>query len=310
MVSFRGWLEEINGLGASLNAFPTRPDEGRRIAPSLEWCVQDLTNILDIVADFAVGFGLNIVAAIAILVIGNWAAKLVRRFVRRMARKANIDPTLVSFLNNLVYYGIAGFALIAALNRLGVQTASIIAVLGAAGLAVGLALQGSLSNFAAGVLLIVLRRFHVGDLIEGAGVFGYVEEIHILTTSLVTVDNKTILIPNSKLTSDNIVNYSIKGKIRVDMTVGVAYESDIDEVRRVILEVLALDDRVLKDPPPTVVLVELADSSLNFSVRPWVKPEHYIPMKLSTYEAMKKRLDQAGITIPFPQRDVHLFQHN
>ena len=140
--------------------------------------------------------------------------------------------------------------------------------------------------------------------------FGYVEEVHLVTTSIVTVDNKTVIIPNANLTSDNIINYSLKGRVRVDLVVGVAYESDIDQVRRVILEVLRGDERVMADPAPTVVLLELADSSLNFGVRPWVKPEHYIPLKLSTYEAIKKRFDQEGIVIPFPQRDVHLFQQN
>jgi small conductance mechanosensitive channel len=272
--------------------------------------VQSLTEILNVVADLITRFGLNILAAIAILVIGNWIAELTRRFVRRVASKANIDATLTSFLNTLVYYGVLALAIIAALNRLGVQTASIIAILGAAGLAVGLALQGSLSNFAAGVLLIIFRRFRVGDLIEGAGVFGHVEEIQLITTSIVTPDNKTVIVPNANLTNDNITNYTLKGKIRVDTLVGVAYESDIDQVRQVILEALNADDRILHQPTPEVVLVELADSSLNFSVRPWVRPEHYIPVQPSIYEAVKKRLDQAGIVIPFPQRDIHLFQNN
>ncbi|WP_008314341.1 mechanosensitive ion channel family protein [Leptolyngbya sp. PCC 6406] len=272
--------------------------------------IQDLGNIAIVAQDLITRFSLGVLAAIAIIAIGNWLAKLGRQFVRRLASKANLDPTLTNFINALIYYGVLGFAVIAALNRLGVQTASLIALLGAAGLAVGLALQGSLANFAAGVLLLIFRRFQVGDLIEGADVFGHVEEISLFTTAVVTVDNKTVVIPNAKLTSENITNYSSKGKIRADMVVGVAYETDIDHVRRVTLETMAADDRILRSPAPSVVLTELADSSLNFSVRPWVKPEDYIPVKNSLYEVLKKRFDQEGITIPFPQRDVHLFQAN
>lgn len=272
--------------------------------------MEDISTILTVVEDLVARFGLNLIAAIAILAVGTWLARLIRRFVRRVATKSNLDPTLISFLGTLVYYGVFGFSLIASLNRLGVQTASIVAVLGAAGLAIGLALQGSLANFAAGVLLIIFRRFKVGDLVEGAGVFGRVEEIHLFTTAIVTLDNKTVIIPNASLTSGNITNYSTRGLLRVDMVVGVAYEADIDQVKRVLLEVLRQDDRVLSDPAPVVAVLELADSSVNFAVRPWVRPEHYIPIQLSFYEQAKKRLDAEGISIPFPQRDVHLFQHS
>lgn len=175
----------------------------------------------------------------------------------------------------MTYIALLAFVILAALGQLGIQTTSFIAVIGAAGLAIGLALQGSLSNFAAGVLMIIFRPFKVGDLIEGAGVFGTVEEIHIFTTQLKTTDNKTVIIPNAKLTSDNIMNYTVKPTRRVDLVFGVSYTDDIDKVKGVISDVLNQDSRILKDPPPTIGLLEMADSSVNFAVRPWVKPDDY-----------------------------------
>ena len=272
--------------------------------------MQDINIFIGVLQDLIARFGINLMAAIAIFLIGSWVAQLTRRFVRKIVGKSRLDPTLISFLGTLVYYSIFAFALIAALNRLGVETASIIAVLGAAGLAVGLALQGSLSNFAAGVLLIVFRRFEVGDLIEAAGVFGHVEEIHPLTTAVITLDNKVVIIPNAHLTSGNLTNYSTRGKLRVDLVVSVAYDADSDQVKRVITEALRQDPHILKDPAPTVAVLDLAESSVKFAVRPWVRPEHYIPIRFSVYERVKKCLDAEGIKIPFPQRDVHIFQQN
>jgi small conductance mechanosensitive channel len=192
---------------------------------------------------------------------------------------------------------------------LGIQTTSFIAVLGAAGLAVGLALQGSLSNFAAGVLMIIFRPFKVGDFIEAAGVAGTVEEIQIFTTQLATPDNKTIIIPNGKLTADNIVNYSTKGTRRADMVFGIGYEDDIDKARDIITEILSNDERVLKDPPLQVAVSELADSSVNFVTRAWVNAGDYWGVVFAATETVKKRFDAEGISIPFPQRDVHVYEH-
>jgi small conductance mechanosensitive channel len=223
--------------------------------------------------------------------------------------KRQVDPTVISFVANLTYIALLVFVVLAALGQLGIQTTSFIAVIGAAGLAIGLALQGSLANFAAGFLMIIFRPFKVGDYIEGAGTAGTVEAIQIFTTQLRTPDNKTVIIPNGSLTSDNITNWSVKGTRRVDLVMGIGYEDDIDKAKSIMGDILAKDERVLKDPPPQIAVVELADSSVNFVVRPWVKAEHYWAVHFDTTEAIKKSFDAQGISIPFPQRDVHMYQH-
>jgi len=260
------------------------------------------------VQEFSMVFGLKILAALLILVVGRWVARLVRNVIEKMMAKNNVDATLVPFVGNLIYFALITFVILAALAHLGIQTTSFIAVIGAAGLAVGLALQGSLANFAAGVLMLIFRPFKVGDFIEGAGVSGIVEEINIFTTHLRTVDNKTIIIPNAKITSDNITNYTKKEKRRVDLVVGVSYGDDIGKVKRVISDVLDGDGRVLKDPAPTVAVLELGESSVNFAVRPWVNTADYWNVYFDTTENLKKRFDAEGIQIPFPQRDVHIHQ--
>jgi small conductance mechanosensitive channel len=191
---------------------------------------------------------------------------------------------------------------------LGIQTASFIAVIGAAGLAIGLALQGSLSNFAAGILMIIFRPFKVGDYIEGAGVAGTVESIQIFTTQLKTPDNKTIIIPNAKISGDNIVNYSTKGTRRVDLVFGIGYEDNIDKARQIIMDVITNDARVMKDPETVVVVSELADSSVNLTTRAWAKSADVWNILFETTEKVKKEFDAQGITIPFPQRDVHIHE--
>jgi len=251
-------------------------------------------------------YGLKVIAAIIILIIGRFAAKGTRGVIRRVMKKGNVDATLISFVSSLSYVFIMAFVIIAALGQLGVQTASFVAVLGAAGLAVGLALQGSLANFAAGVLMIIFKPFKVGDFIEGGGVSGIVEEIGIFTTGLKSLDNKKIIVPNAKMTSDNIVNYTAKEIRRVDIVAGVSYGDDLDKVRKVLEKILAGDPRVLKDPAPTIGVLELADSSVNFAVRPWVKTADYWDVFFATQENIKKQFDATGISIPFPQQDVHL----
>jgi small conductance mechanosensitive channel len=196
----------------------------------------------------------------------------------------------------------------AAIAQLGIQTTSFIAVLGAAGFAIGLALQGSLGNFAAGVMMIIFRPFKAGDFVEAAGISGVVEEIKIFTTTLRTGDNKTIIVPNSNITSSIIVNYSAKPTRRVDLTVGVSYSDNLDKVREVISGIIAADDRVLVDPGPTIAVSELADSSVNFAVRVWVNGSDYWPVFFDLNETIKKRFDEEGISIPFPQQDVHVHQ--
>lgn len=254
-------------------------------------------------------YGLKVLAALAIFIVGRWVAKGVRKVVDRLMTKSNVDSTLVSFTANLAYIGLLVFIVIAALGQLGIQTTSFIAILGAAGLAIGLALQGSLSNFAAGFLLIIFRPFKVGDLIEGAGVFGVVEAIQIFTTQLKTADNKTVIVPNAKLTDDNIVNWTVKGTRRVDMVFGIGYEDDIDKARSLMADIVAADDRILKNPEPQISVSELADSSVNFVVRPWVKVNDYWGVYFDLTEKIKKAFDTNGVSIPFPQRDVHVYQH-
>ncbi len=254
-------------------------------------------------------YGLKVIAAIVILVIGRWVAKGIKKLFLTQLEKRKVDLTIVSFVGNFSYIMMMTFVVLAALRQVGIQTTSFIAVLGAAGLAIGLALQGSLSNFAAGFLIILFRPIRVGDFIEGAGVSGTVEEIQIFTTQLKSPDNKTIIIPNAKLTGDNIVNWSVKGTRRIDMVFGIGYDDDIDKAKSVLTTVINEDDRVLKDPSPTIALSELGDSSVNFVVRPWVKFGDYWNVYFDTMEKVKKRFDAEGISIPYPQRDVHLYEH-
>ncbi len=269
-----------------------------------------MEEIINSVYQLLTVYGLKILAALAIFIVGRWVAKIVRKLLQRVMTKSKVDSTLVTFTANLAYIALLAFIIIAALGQLGIQTTSFIAVLGAAGLAVGLALQGSLSNFAAGFLLIIFRPFKVGDLIEGAGVFGVVEAIQIFTTQLKTADNKTVIVPNAKLTDDNIVNWTVKGTRRVDMVMGIGYEDDIDKARSLMADIIAADDRILKDPAPQISVSELADSNVNFVVRPWVKVEDYWGVYFALTEKIKKSFDANGISIPYPQRDVHVYQHN
>jgi small conductance mechanosensitive channel len=208
-----------------------------------------------------------------------------------------------------VYIALLTFAILAALGQLGVETTSFIAVVGAAGLAIGLALQGALANFAAGVLLIIFRPFRVGHYIQGAGVAGTVEEIQIFTTKLKSPDNREIIVPNGKLMGDTITNFSAKDRRRVDLVFGIGYGDDILKAKKVIAEILEQDGRVLKDPPPTIGVLELGDSSVNIATRPWVNTADYWSVYFDTTEKVKQSFDAQSITIPFPQRDVHVYEH-
>jgi len=270
--------------------------------------MQDLPEFGQTAIDVVTRFGLNILAAIAIFVIGRWIAQAVRRFVRRIMSKNDSDPTLISFTANLGYYLILAFVIIAALSRLGIQTASLVAVLGAAGLAIGLALEGSLANFAAGVLLILFRPFNVGDFVEVAGVVGTVQEIQLFSTRLKTPEGKRVILPNAMITSDKIVNNSAEGTLRVDMVIGVSYDADIDRAKQIITEVVTADPHVLHEPAPVVRVTELADSSVNFAVRPWTEAAHYLDVYFNIHENVKKRLDAEGISIPFPQQEIRLIR--
>lgn len=248
----------------------------------------------------------NIAAALLILIIGFIAAKVLASTFERIMHRRKVDKTISSFIASLLKYTILAFVIIAALSRIGVQTASFIAVLGAAGLAIGLALQGSLSNFAAGVLIVGFRPFRAGDFVEVAGTSGTVQNVQILTTILLTPDNKEIIIPNASVFNSPITNYSRHEKRRLDLVIGVSYQADLAKTKEILKAVLNKEPRLLTDEATTIGVLELADSSINFAVRPWVKTSDYWPVRFDLLEAIKIALDEAGIEIPFPQMDVHL----
>ena len=268
----------------------------------------DWAELIELLKTTGVDLAINLVTAIVIFYVGKWAANLIARGLRRLMQKQQIDKTLETFVSNLVRMVLMVFVVIAAISAVGIQTTSLIAVLGAAGLAVGLALQGSLAKFAAGLLIVLFRPYKVGDFIEGAGVAGSVVSVQILTTVLKTGDNKQVIVPNSQIMGSIITNYSANDTRRIDMVVGVGYDDNLDTVRKAIEGLVAADDRVLDDPACTIAVSELADSSVNFVVRPWVKTEDYWAVKFDLTEAIKKRFDEEGISIPFPQQDVHLYQ--
>ncbi len=253
-------------------------------------------------------YGLRLLAALAIFVVGRWLAKRIARGVEFILRRRDTDETVVSLAGSLTYALLLVGVLLAALQKLGVEVTTFVAVIGAAALAIGLALQGSLANFASGVLLAIFRPFKVGDFVEIAGTAGVVETLQIFTTQLATPDNKTVIVPNAQVTGGTITNYSTKGTRRVDLVIGVSYEDDLAKAKQVIGEVLAADERVLKDPAPTIGVLELADSSVNLAVRPWTRVSDYWDVYFGLLEAIKVALDANDITIPFPQTDVYLHQ--
>ena len=264
-------------------------------------------SILEMWRTTGLEFGINLVTAIAIFYIGRIVVGLLTRSLRKVMQAQEIDKTLESFVCNLVRTVLLTFVIIASVSALGIQTTSFIAVVGAAGLAIGLALQGSLSNFASGVLIVLFRPYKVGDWVEAAGVAGTIVEVQILTTVFKTGDNKSIIVPNGQVMNSIIINYSANDQRRVDMVVGVSYDDDLDKVRATLEDLIAADDRILDDPACTIAVAELADSSVNFIVRPWVKSGDYSGVKFDLTEAIKKRFDKEGITFPFPQQDVHVY---
>ncbi len=267
-----------------------------------------MDNIITQLEYYASQYGMNLIFAILILVVGLWLAKVLTKSLLKTLDKRNVDPTLSKFVTALTRIALITFVILAAINRVGIQTTSFVAVLGAAAFAVGFALQGSLSNFASGVMLIIFRPIKVGDFIEGAGQSGTVEEVGIFVTVLNTPDNKVIYIPNSKLMGDSIINYSVKDKRRVDMVFGISYSDDIDKAKKVINQIISNDPRILKDPAPQIVVSALADSSVNFNVRPWVNSSDYWGVYFDVTEAIKKSFDDHELSIPFPQRDVYIHQ--
>ena len=265
-----------------------------------------MDEIINRIYEYLATYGLRIVAAVVILIVGRWLAKLLSKSAGRAMAKANADETLIRFVQNLAYIALLTFVLIAALSKLGVYAASFVAVLAAAGFAIGLALQGSLANFASGVLMLTFKPIRVGDFVEVGGAKGTVREIRIFNTILDSPDNVRVTVPNSQVTGGNIMNYTVNGTRRVDLVIGVSYEDDLKKAKQVIEKVMAGDERILEDPAPTVAVSELADSSVNFVVRPWVKSADYWNVHFDITQKVKLALDESGITIPFPQRDIHV----
>jgi small conductance mechanosensitive channel len=260
----------------------------------------------DSISAILFAFALRVGVAIGILVIGWAIAKLIVRTVERYMVCHKTDELLIRFTTTIVNVTLLLLVIIAALSYLGINTTSLIALLGAAGLAVGLALQDSLQNFASGVMLMLQRPFTTGDFVEAAGTTGIVEEVSLFTSVLHTPDNRKVIVPNSEVYSGNITNYSAHATRRVDMVFGIGYDDDVRKARRIMQEVLENDERILKEPEPVVAMGELADSSVNFYVQPWVKTEDYGDVKASVTENIKLAFDENGISIPYPQMDVHL----
>ena len=255
---------------------------------------------------FATTYGIKIIGAIIILILGRIVAGIGRRIVTRILEKSQTDPSIISFVGSLVFFLILIFAILAALAKFGIQTASFVAILGAAGFAVGFAMQGSLANFAAGVLILVLRPYRVGDVIDSAGVVGSVKEIQLFTTILATPDNIKIMVPNGKIFGDVIKNISGYDTRRIDLVMGIGYSSDIQKAYDVMMALIKEDSRILTDPAPMIAVSELADSSVNFVVRPWVKKEDYWGVRFDLTRKIKENFDANGIDIPFPQQVVHM----
>ncbi|MFK8051687.1 MAG: mechanosensitive ion channel family protein [Woeseiaceae bacterium] len=266
---------------------------------------------LPAIKEGALEYGLLGLQALAIFVIGRWIAKGLTGIARSLMKRSGVDDMLRKFICNIVYALIMTFVVIATISKLGIQTASLVAVIGAAGLAVGLALQGSLANFAAGVLMIIFRPYKLGDLIEicGDGTEGFVEEVDIFTTVLRLPDQTKIIVPNGQVMSNTITNYTEAKLRRMECIVGIAYDADIDQARKVILAAVKDSEYVVDDPAPQVTVAELGDSSVNLAVRPWVPSDKYAPASHELNERVKKALDAANIGIPFPQRDLHIIDH-
>lgn len=268
----------------------------------------DVSNLWQTATELISTWGLRVVGAIAVLVIGMMIAKMIRGSVRKALGRSDMDPTLIPFLSGMIYYLLVAVVLIAVLQLFGVETTSLVAVMGAAGFAIGLAMQGTLSNFSAGVMLLFFRPFSVGDFVDAAGVAGTVKAVGIFSTILATPDNVQIIVANSSIYGSTIKNFSANDTRRNDMVIGVGYGDDLNVAKRIIEGILASDDRVLKDPEPVVAISELGDSSVNFVVRPWCTKEDYWGLRFDLTKRFKEELEAAGCNIPFPQTDVHVHQ--
>lgn len=273
---------------------------------SLESTNAAVSKYTDMAITYASEYGLKIVAAILIFIIGKWVVKKLTAFTKTLMEKANIDKTLIEFAESLVYFVLLLMVILASLNALGIDTTSFIAVFGAASLAIGLALQGSLANVGAAVLIILFRPFKVGDFVEAGGATGTVEDVNLFSTIIAPLDNRTIIVPNSAIVGGNITNYSMKENRRVDHVFGIGYDDDLKLAKETLMEMMENDDRILQDPAPFVAVSELGDSSVNFTTRAWVKTADYWDVYFEQIEKVKLTFDEKGISIPYPQMDVHM----
>jgi small conductance mechanosensitive channel len=267
---------------------------------------QAVQNVVTLVSTW----GLQLAGALAVLIIGRFLCGIARKSIRRAMESRRVDPSLVPFVSNLVYFVLLAAVLIAVLGLFGIETTSLVAVLGTAGLAIGLALQGTLANFSSGVMLLLFRPFHVGDFVDAAGVAGTVVEIGVFSTIMNTPDNVKIIVPNSGIFGATIKNFSANDTRRNDIVLGISYDDDISNAIAVVNAVLSKDSRVLSDPEPVVAVSELADSSVNLVVRPWCRKEDYWGLRFDLTRKFKEELEQGGCSIPYPQHDVHLHQSN
>ena len=268
----------------------------------------DAINIQEIISTYIIPWGINIILALAVFIIGRWLANLIVRGVKRIMHRANMDDALIGFLSSILNAILLVVVIIAALEQLGVNTTSVLAVFAAAGLAVGLALKDSLSNFSSGVMLIIFKPFKVGDFVEAAGIAGVVEELRIFNTMLRTGDNREIIVPNSQISGGIITNFSARDTRRIDLVIGIGYEDDIQKAKKILEQIMQSDERILKEPAPVILVSELGESSVDFAVRPWVNSGDYWNVRSDLLETIKREFDAKGISIPYPQRDVHLHQ--
>jgi len=261
---------------------------------------------IDLLNQYIIPWGLNIIFAVVTYIVGRWLATLITATIKRVMEKSNIDVSLRDFLGNLINAALTIVVIIAALEQLGVNTTSVLAVFAAAGLAVGLALKDSLSNFSAGVMLIFFKPFKIGDVVNAAGVVGAVETIGIFNTTLKTGDNQEIIIPNSSIYGGTITNITKRETRRIDLVVGIGYNDDIKKAKSLLEKILAENTAVLKDPAPTILVLELGESSIDLAVRPWVNTADYWNVRSDILQTIKEKFDASGISIPYPQRDVHI----
>jgi len=272
----------------------------------IEVATQEVSKYTDLAIVYTSEYGLKIISALLIFIIGKWAVKKITALTKKVMLKANVDETLVEFSESVIYFLLLLMVVLASLNAIGINTTSFMAILGAAGLAVGLALQGSLANIGAAVLIIVFRPFKVGDFIEAGGATGTVEDVNLFSTIIAPIDNRTIIVPNSSIISGNITNYSNKTQRRVDHVFGIGYDDDLKLAKETLIEIMEADDRVLTEPAPFVAVSELGDSSVNFTFRAWVNTADYWDVYFEMLEKVKLTFDEKGISIPYPQMDVHM----